>query len=76
MEAHRELSRAVEALTQRINELERRLEPCHGDGCLSCGEVAFRAAGTEPLEHFGALGSFYRITRCEKCGYCEWSSTK
>lgn len=66
----------IDALTQRIEELERRLERCPGEGCPSCGELAFRAVGTEPMEHFGALGSFYRIMRCEKCGYRERKSAK
>lgn len=64
----------LEALEQRLTELERRLARCPGEGCPKCGELAFRVFKTQPHPHFGN-DLPVRTMKCEKCGFTETRST-
>ena len=61
----------IEALEKRIGELENRLARCPGEGCPRCGELAYRAASSQPHPFAGEMGVKVRTMKCEKCGYTE-----
>jgi hypothetical protein len=61
----------IEALGERIAELEKRLARCPGEGCPSCGELSYRIVSSEPHPTFGNVGLIVRTMKCENCGFSE-----
>jgi hypothetical protein len=59
----------IDALEIRLEELERRLARCPGDGCPKCGELTFRVVRSYPDGN--ELGTIIREMKCEKCSYTE-----
>jgi len=61
-------------LKTRVAELESRLQRCPGEGCPSCGALAFRIQATtrprSPYAHLGALEYHWL------CGECDFKEVK
>jgi predicted RNA-binding Zn-ribbon protein involved in translation (DUF1610 family) len=61
----------LEALTNRVAELEKRLSRRPGDACPGCGELAYRTISSQPHPFMGGLGAVVRKMKCESCGFTE-----
>jgi len=60
----------VQSLRERVEALERRLQPATGDTCPSCKAPTFRLMRTIPEPSaFGALGALQDQLECSSCGY-------
>jgi hypothetical protein len=60
----------IEALENRVVDLEKRLARCPGEGCPRCGELSYRTVSSEPYSLL-ASGIRVRTMKCEKCGFTE-----
>ena len=61
----------LDALEERVAELEKRLGRCPGEGCPRCGELTFRTQSSQPDLGFGDMGAIQREMKCESCGFTE-----
>ncbi len=62
----------LDTLQKRVEELEKRLERCPGEGCPKCGELTYRVVSIHPHHSdLGDLGLMVRQMKCERCGLTE-----
>ena len=67
----RDAPEALDALSLRVLELEKKLARCPGEACPHCGELEFRVEKSGPAGRYAMVGEFEREKRCQKCGYSE-----
>lgn len=65
------------ALERRIEDLERRLQRCPGEGCPKCGELEFRPEQSRRHSHagFARLGARMIDMKCAACGFTDVRTT-
>jgi len=61
----------IEALEQRLSQLENRLARCPGEACPRCGELSYRTSSSKPHHAMGHVGVNVHTMKCEKCGFTE-----
>jgi hypothetical protein len=57
----------VDALEQRVAELENRLQRAPGEACPFCGALAMRLVSEKPDPNLGIAGVTNATYRCEEC---------
>jgi len=66
----------IDTLEKRVEELEKRLARCPGEGCPRCGELSFRVASSKPHPQLALSGVTIRTMKCEKCDFTENRTAK
>ena len=61
----------VDALEQRVADLENRLRRAPGEACPRCGALEWRVAESTPSRQFGDMGGVERTMRCGECEFEE-----